>query len=110
MNIVYTTVDEVAVKNENGTSNRKDPNCGSWISHWEKISKLQKSFCRISGCNNLATDGAHITRPYAKIDDYKTHSYILPMCPEHNGKHGEILLAKPGSTFVWANISETCGK
>ena len=30
----------------------------------------------------MATVGAHITRPNAKNEDYKTHSYIVPMCVE----------------------------
>ncbi len=110
MKVTYTTTEEVKVKNENGTANRKDENCGTWIKHWEKFSKLKQTVCSIKGCSNSGTEGAHTTRPNATSEEYKTHSYILPMCPEHNGKHGETLTAKSRSTFVWANIAETCGK
>lgn len=58
----------------------------------------------------MATVGAHITRPNAKNEDYKTHSYIVPMCVEHNGKHEEEFKSRENYTFVWANVSQTCGK
>ena len=31
------------------------------------------------------------------------------MCDEHNGKHGETFTSKQNCTFVWANVSQTCG-
>ena len=53
---------------------------------------------------------AHITRPNAKYDKYKTASYIVPMCPSCNGQNGQTFTAKNNTTFVWANVSKTCGQ
>lgn len=109
MDIVYTQSD-VIIKNEVGTSKRPICTCGSWIDHWKKFSNKPAGKCAVNGCSNDATVGAHITRPNAKNEDYKTHSYIVPMCSEHNGKHGEKFTSRKNCTFVWANVSQTCGK
>jgi hypothetical protein len=58
---------------------------------------------------NKATVGSHTLRPLAKNDNYKTHVYIIPMCSKHNGKHGKQLKVKQNTTFVYANVSKTCG-
>lgn len=110
MKTVYTVESSVIVKNENGTSKRPLCSCGGWLKHWENLSGKKSTKCMIKDCNNDAFDGAHITRPKAEKDEYKTYSYIVPMCKEHNGKHGEELATKKNVTFVWANVSETCGK
>jgi hypothetical protein len=107
---VYTVDSKVKIKNEVGTSERSRCGCGPWIKHWEKFSKKSPSKCAVDGCTNNAIVGAHITRPAAEFEDYKTHSYIVPMCDEHNGKHGETFTSKENCIFVWANVSETCGK
>lgn len=110
MKPVYTVDEQVVLKNENGTSSRPNCTCGSWIGHWEELCGLKAGKCSVAGCELEGTEGAHITRPNAKNEDYKTHSYIVPMCKKHNGKHGERLKSKVGVTFVWANVKETCGK
>ncbi len=110
MKTVYTVESKVKIKNEVGTSERSRCGCGPWIKHWEKFSKKSPSKCAVDGCTNNAIVGAHITRPAAEFEDYKTHSYIVPMCNEHNGKHGETFTSKENCIFVWANVSETCGK
>jgi hypothetical protein len=108
MKKVYTTTDCVKIKNANGTADR-ECECGSWLEHWENFSGQTATKCAVSGCDNIATDGAHVTRPIAKNDDYKTHSYIVPMCKSHNGQHGAEFDTKENTTFVWANVSKTCG-
>lgn len=108
MKNVYSVQEKVKIKNTKGTSDR-DCKCGSWIEHWENYSKKPASTCVVDGCSNKATVGAHIIRPNAKSDDYKTHPYIVPMCSSHNGKHGEEFYSKENTTFVWANVAETCG-
>ncbi len=110
MKLVYSVSKQVTVKNENGTSSRSACGCGSWIAHWEKISGQSAGLCVIEGCQKKGTEGAHTTRPLAENDDYKTHSYIVPMCSMHNGKHGESFKTKNAVTFVWANVKGTCGK
>ncbi len=108
MNIFYSVTGSVKIKNANGTSDR-ECECGSWIEHWENFSKKPASTCSVDGCNSKATVGAHITRPKANNEDYKTHHYIVPMCSSHNGKHGQEFRSKENTTFVWANVVETCG-
>lgn len=108
MQVVYSITESVKIKNEKGTSNRSC-NCNSWLAHWEKYSKSKAGKCAVSSCNEAATVGAHITRPAAQNEDYKTHSYIVPMCSSHNSQHEETFQSKSTLTFVWANVSKTCG-
>jgi len=108
MNKVYSVEDSVKIKNVNGTADRSCK-CDSWLEHWEIFSNKTTSSCSVSGCTNNATLGAHVTRPAAKNEDYKTHPYIVPMCSSHNGMHGEEFRTKENTTFVWANVAETCG-
>ena len=110
MDTVYSVAEQGKIKNEAGTAQRPKCSCGTWIDHWKKYSKKSPGQCSVAGCNNDATDGAHVTRPAANNEDYKTHSYLVPMCRDHNVKHGETFTSKPNCTFVWANVSETCGK
>ena len=109
---VYTLESEATIKNEVGTSAVSDEceNCGSWIAHWEALSGQDAGKCSVKNCSNDGEVGAHITRPFATNEDYQTHPYIVPMCREHNGKHGQSFTSKKGVTFVWANMQETCGK
>jgi len=108
MDKVYSVKEGVKIKNVSGTADR-NCNCASWLAHWEKYSKKKASNCCVKGCNSKATVGAHVTRPIAKNEDYKTHPYILPMCSSCNGKHGEEFYSKDNVSFVWANVSKTCG-
>ncbi len=108
MEKIYSVKNSVVIKNEVGTSKRPNCSCGLWIDHWEKFSELSRDKCCVDGCKNDATLGAHITRPRAEDDAYKTHSYIVPMCAEHNGKHGETFNTKESCTFVWANVQKMC--
>jgi hypothetical protein len=110
MQKTYKIDTPVTIKNENGTSKRSNCKCGTWITHWESLSSLKAGTCSVEGCSSAGTEGAHITRPNSKFKDYQTHSFIVPMCKTHNGKHGEVLKSKSGITFVWANVEETCGK
>jgi phospholipase/lecithinase/hemolysin len=107
MKTVYTVDDPVAIKNSNGSAGRSCQ-CGSWLDHWESFSDRQAGGCSVTGCTEYATVGAHVTRPNAENDDYKTTPYIVPMCSYHNGQHGETFRSKAGVTFVWANKQQTC--
>ena len=110
MEIVYTINTKVKIKNENGTSKRPVCSCGSWISHWKNFSYEDVEKCSVDGCDNKAEHGAHITRPNAQNETYKTASYIVPMCSSCNGQNGQTFTAKNNTTFVWANVSKTCGQ
>lgn len=107
MKTMYTT-SRAMIQNANGTAER-ECSCGSWIGHWELFSGLVADTCSVEGCQELATVGAHVLRPKAENEAYKTHAYIVPMCASHNGKHGERFRSKENVTFVWANKAETCG-
>lgn len=92
------------ITNANGTSRFEDKNCGTWIQHWKNFGgNTNKPICCVSSCTEEGTEGAHV-----RIDSQEL--YIVPMCNSHNGMHGKILIAKPGTIFVRANQSETCGK
>lgn len=108
----YTVSSSVRVRNEKGSSVKTDPNCKTWIAHWEKHSGSVSTICSIEGCEETTKlVGAHVLRPYATNENYKTHPYIIPMCASHNGKaETEDLVTKPDTIFVWANVSNTCGK
>ena len=108
MKKVYCSKDSVKIKNANGTAERSCK-CSSWLAHWEKYTYLRASTCCVYGCNNKAEVGAHITRPMAQSEEYKTHPYIVPMCKSHNSQLGQTFTSKSNTSFVWANVSETCG-
>lgn len=107
MKAVYTRNDSVVIMNSNGSAGRSCQ-CGSWLDHWENLSDLQAGKCSVAGCSEYAKVGAHVTRPKAENDAYKTAPYIVPMCSYHNSQHGETFRSKPGVTFVWANKQQTC--
>ena len=66
-------------KNKGGTSDRECPICGSWKTHWERISGKKFGKCLKEGCPNRAEVGAHIFRP---SDGQK--EWIVPFCKECN--------------------------
>ncbi|WP_157379380.1 hypothetical protein [Burkholderia ubonensis] len=108
---MYKTTESVTVTNANGTSEKRCSNCGTWLDHWEKYSTYSADTCSIINCENDAEVGAHVVRPYAKKEEYKTRPYIIPMCKAHNGKNSENeMKTKENIEFVWANVKETCNK
>ena len=109
MKKVYSIINPVKIKNAVGTSDR-ECECDSWLDHWEIFSGDIADTCAVAGCDNEAEMGAHITRPNASHDGYRTHLYIIPMCYSHNGKRGKELTSKGNIKFVWANVSNTCGE
>ena len=108
MEISYQVTTPVKIKNANGTSQRKCA-CGSWLDHWKKFSQKNPGVCSVSGCGKIATLGAHVVRPLAKNEAYKTTPYIVPMCSHHNSQQDQEFDSIAPRTFVWANVAETCG-
>lgn len=107
MKTKYAAPSTVIIRNATGTS-EFNCNCGSWLNHWEEFSHIKYPKCSINQCDEHAEHGAHVTRPKAKYEKYKTHLYIIPMCRTHNLMHGKMFRVKIGTIFVWANKSETC--
>ena len=61
--------------------------------------------CAVEGCGKRATDGAHVL----KAGEDKSW-YIIPLCREHNGKHGGILEIIDRVQFVSATARDKCRK
>lgn len=98
MNNIIISVDEYkgTWKNKNGTSDRECA-CGSWIKHWEKISKRDfPTKCSVKGCNEKASLGAHV------ISNSVSGEWIAPLCASCNKRSDEFSL-KPGTILVSAN-------
>lgn len=92
--------------NINGTSDNTC-NCeGGWLGHWEKFSGKEVSDCREINCSSKATVGAHVQKDSSTDRSW----YIIPLCKEHNNKKGETLDLMTDTTFVSANVANTCGK
>lgn len=56
----------------------------NWIRYWENATGLDRGKCHHLGCNEDATDGAHVT---LKNSDDKRW-YIVPLCHECNCQFG----------------------
>ncbi len=93
------------VKNLNGTS-QTDCKCGSWLKHWEKFSGKKAGYCSVSNCNKIADVGGHVQKSNSASNDW----YIIPLCTEHNNKHGQELEISDSTILISANKSLTCDK
>ena len=84
-----------AVRNMEGTAYDENP-YQSWKQYWRQISGQHwPSKCRIYGCGNRATDGAHV------FVRGRQPAYILPMCNWCNVKRlNEWLLVNSKSIAV----------
>lgn len=90
-------------RNINGTSDN-DCRCGSWLQHWKNYGGNSSSpICSEANCRSFAEVGAHVQKEY----DQKW--WIIPLCKAHNNLYGRTIDVKPGTVFVSANKSETCG-
>ena len=65
------------VKNAVGTGDDEPEGASSWKEFYEERHAWPKT-CRIYGCGEVATDGAHV-----KIKK-KRKEWIIPMCDDHN--------------------------
>ena len=96
------------VRNINGTSDNTCK-CSSWIEHWENYNPAGQSipsYCPEKTCLKKPTEGAHVQK-----DDSSDNSwYIIPLCSEHNAKHGETIEVSDSVSLASANVSKTCGK
>lgn len=92
------------VKNINGTSDNVC-NCGSWLAHWEKFSNKTAGLCTEKDCIESAEVGAHVQKDSLTDSSW----YIVPLCKKHNATKDPLDLVGT-TTFVSANVSNTCGK
>jgi len=92
------------VRNIEGTSENVC-NCGSWLAHWEKFSGRKAAYCAELGCSSPATVGGHVTKEWVNGGRW----YIIPLCSEHNSMKGKAFEVIDSTTFVSANVKETCG-
>ncbi len=90
------------VKNINGTS-QYACSCGSWLKHWEKISKEKSNYCSEATCINKASVGSHVQ----KVSVYDSSWYIVPLCDSHNKSSGNLDIRN--TTLISASKSKTCG-
>lgn len=96
-----------SIRNRRGTAGATC-GCKGWINHWKSVTGIVATpRCSVDSCEALGSEGAHVNLPRLAIPNGKT--YIAPMCPKHNGKHGEEFKSKPGIKLAWANKQETCG-
>lgn len=95
------------VKNINGTSGHACK-CGSWLKHWERISRKAATSCAVLGCQNRATVGVHVQRENPDDNNW----YIIPLCDSHNRKSEVFDLAfiQGSVTLVMADVRQTCGR
>lgn len=96
----------IKVKNINNTSDNKCF-CSSWLDHWKKFSnQALPSFCSEVNCRKSPEVGAHVQKDVSSDNAW----YIIPLCKDCNGRKGESIYVMNGTSFVSANVSETCGK
>lgn len=94
----------IKVKNINGTSDNTCK-CGSWLSHWKRFGGGSlPTYCAESGCMKPPSVGAHVQK-----DSSDRAWYIVPVCDKHNAK-ADAMTVTDGTTFVSANVKETCGR
>lgn len=55
----------------------------SWLDYWEKKAGIKASACHRIGCNQPATDGAHV-----QLEKGGDEWYIVPLCHECNTQFG----------------------
>ena len=85
-------------KNKKGTKDRIPAGYKSWLDYYQRLTNKTDLTCSVAGCNNKATDGAHVYNT-------KTHSkakYIVPLCHSCNMSQSELSL-KQGIPLVSAN-------
>ena len=93
------------VKNLNGTSDSPKCPCKTWIKHWANYTGVSPGLCAVSDCSKEAAEGAHVQ--LKGVDDNSW--YIVPLCKEHNGKHGKELIISDHIDPVPVSSRHKCG-
>jgi hypothetical protein len=82
------------VKNVKGTEDRRCVGHDSWLAHWESYTKDTSPKCSKRGCNEKATDGAHVIRVESSKPETERVEFIVPLCRSHNQKRDKFWLRK----------------
>jgi len=90
------------VKNLNGTADN-GCKCTSWLAHWKKFSGNSVSTCTVKGCAGTDLVGGHVQKDSTTDRAW----YIIPICRACNGKKGQDLDIRAGTTLVSANANST---
>jgi hypothetical protein len=51
-----------------------------------------------------------VTRPYAKVVEYRTRTYVIPMCRRHRETVGALVPIKVGTIFVDSDLHDRPAK
>jgi hypothetical protein len=74
------------VKNINGISDSPKCPCGDWLKHWEEHIGRRAGLCCEHSCRNSAEVGTLVQK-----DNGKDTWFVVPLCREHDSRHGEEL-------------------
>lgn len=101
----------VQIKNKQGTTGAPTCGCGTWIAHWKNAKNATGGQgCKVSAGGGEHTEekkprvGAHVTK--SGSTDKKT--YIVPMCPGHNGQGSDVEMTVDSAELVRAVKLTTC--
>jgi hypothetical protein len=85
----------VRVKNLNGAVQNK-PSSGSWLRHWEEVSGQNAWMCFVQGCIRRPIEGGRVQKDSGRDQSW----YVIPLCTECHGKHGQDLDIWDAATLV----------
>ncbi len=84
---------------------RGDCACGTPLEHWQKYSAVPlPSFCYAMACPGTPAVGATVRVGPAESET----RYVVPLCIEHAGQHGQAIELIPGAQLVLARPRRTC--
>ena len=87
---------ENEVKNIGGTHDCSQTRYSSWREFYTAhVSRKWPDECRISGCTNEATHGAHV-----HIKRRRGAVFIIPMCAEHNNPSNDSWMKVNANTIA----------
>jgi hypothetical protein len=78
-------------KNISGTGNREPKGCDSWLEFYEENSGKLVKDCKVKGCTNKATVGAHVRKVKLRKNQDRSW-YIVPLCTSCNQSKEEFEL------------------
>jgi hypothetical protein len=72
----------------------------SWIDYWERKTGKKAVKCHKTGCNELATDGAHV-----QLENGGNEWYIVPLCHKCNMQRGQSFMVEGPLVPVSSDVS-----
>ena len=77
--------------------------CGSWLNHWQKVSRQHIRMCVVPTCTKQDMVGSHVQ----KVDSEDQEIYIIPLCKDHS-KSKEPMEIFDDILFVSADVKQVC--